>query len=155
LSEQIGSYDPAQLETLLDPIQLMAAGHAVDLTPIMFRNVEGERRKQGMQLADQFLPFLFDGQQLFIAHWLPTTGKLTSGIAMELTSKCPSVYLVCNPPIPNNITTRRISSSQRQLVTIIWRVKGFVATLAGKPCIHARQRDSKDNNGNISVDLVS
>jgi hypothetical protein len=30
--------DPAQLETLLDPIQLMAAGHAVDLTPIRTSN---------------------------------------------------------------------------------------------------------------------
>jgi hypothetical protein len=97
--------DPAQLETLLVPIQLMAPGHAVDLTPIMFRNVAGERGKQGMQIAGQFLPFLFDGQQLFIAHRLPTTGELASGSAMELMSKCPSVYPVSNLPVPNNMAT--------------------------------------------------
>jgi hypothetical protein len=76
--------NPSQMETLLDPIQLLAAGNTVVFTPRMFWNVDGNQGRQGMKIGDLFM-FCFDGQQLFVRHRLPTDRDIDNSDTLEPT----------------------------------------------------------------------
>jgi hypothetical protein len=84
--------DPAQFESLLDPVQLWANGIMIDLCATQFPAMNGGQGKQGMQVDGSFYPFDFDGQQLYFHHRLPSQHELDNLPNVILTSGDPSVY---------------------------------------------------------------
>jgi hypothetical protein len=84
--------DPAQFESLLDPVQLWANGILIDLCAAQFSAINGGQGKQGMEVDGSFYPFDFDGQQLYFRHRLPSQHELDNLPHILLTSTDPSKY---------------------------------------------------------------
>jgi hypothetical protein len=84
--------------SLDEPMQLFAAGIAVDLTPAMFRNIDSAHGQQGLLTCSNFLSFSFDAQQIFLSHRMPTSEELTASNPLELTSSNLSMYPVLRIP---------------------------------------------------------
>ena len=80
--------DSDEFESLSVPFAMMQRGVSLDIKPPQFGGTAC-----GLRIADQFLPFNFDGEKLYYSISKPTDEDLHTLEAFELTSPLPSSHV--------------------------------------------------------------